>query len=137
MVLPASLDGAGALCWTWNGDGTVNALAQAAALAGLEDDRTVSWNVSQLVAERNRVAIELAKSGVMSLPSQANFLLARSPGKADAETTDALVEYLFDKTGILINRTREAGLENFFRFSLSIPEHNDRLIESIAEFSRW
>ncbi|MEX0343811.1 MAG: histidinol-phosphate transaminase [Rhizobiaceae bacterium] len=116
------------------GMGTVNALAQAAALAALKDSEAVERNVAEIVSERDRVAGELSSLGVETLPSRANFLLAKLPGKADPEKTEALVEHLFDEAGILVNRTREAGLEKFFRFSLSLREHNDLLIEQVARF---
>ncbi len=116
------------------GMGTVNALAQAASLAALEDSEAIERNVAEIVSERGRVANELRDLGVETLPSRANFLLTQLPGQADPQRAEALVEYLFDEAGILVNRTREAGLEKFFRFSLSQREHNDLLIEHVARF---
>ena len=115
------------------GMGTVNAMAQAAAIASLDEIDMVSGNVARIVAERDRVAGELAELGIRALPSAANFILAQI-SNSSAEHTEALVEYLFDEDGILVNRTRETGLETFFRFSLSLREHNDRLLESIRRF---
>lgn len=115
------------------GMGTVNAVAQAAALASLDDMDTVCSNVDLIVAERERVATALSKLKVETLPSAANFLLARIEG-ANQTQTERLVEYLFDEAGILVNLTREAGLETFFRFSISLPAHNDRLLATVGEF---
>ena len=115
------------------GMGSVNALAQAAALAGLDDYATVEERVAEIVSERNRVSGTLTQMGVTTLPSQSNFLLATiSDGTAD--DTEALVEHLFDTCGIIVNRTREAGLEKFMRFSLSLPEHNNLLVDGVREF---
>ncbi len=115
------------------GMGTVSAVAQAAAIASLADMNAVTVNVARLVAERDRVAGKLAKSGFDVLPSAANFLLTRASESTEAGT-EALVEHLFDEAGILVNRTRETGLQTFFRFSLSLPEHNDQLIRCIRQF---
>lgn len=110
--------------------GPVNALAQAAALAALDDIEIAQNNTGFIVSERNRIAAALEEIGVKVLQSDTNFLLALPPGEVNI--SDRLVEYLFDEAGILVNRTREAGLERFFRFSLSMTEHNDSLVTHLA-----
>ncbi len=115
------------------GMGSVNAMAQAASVAALQDLNVVQERVAATVSERDRTAAALAKLGLICLPSSANFLLARIDGYGP-DHTEALVEYLFDEGGIVVNRTREAGLESFFRFSLSLPEHNDLLMSCVARF---
>lgn len=112
--------------------GPVNALAQAAAIAALGEPQSVSEKVDLIVSERERLARALGDMGVTCLPSRANFLLAMPQG--DAALTERLVVHLFDDAGIIVNRTREAGLERFFRFSLSLPEHNDLLLASLRRF---
>lgn len=116
------------------GMGPVNALAQAASLAALDERDVVAERVSEVVAERNRVAKTLAGIGMLPLPSHSNFLLVPSQDKS-ATTTEAIVEHLFDAGGIIVNRTREAGLEAYFRFSLSLPQHNDLLLDCIGPFA--
>ena len=115
------------------GMGSVNAMAQAAAKAALQDIDIVRGRVAEIVAERQRVAKALAAAGISALPSGANFLLV-APDGAGPDVTEALVEYLFDEAGIVVNRTREAGLERFLRFSLGLPEHNDLLIACTQTF---
>jgi len=115
------------------GMGSVNAMAQAAAVAALQDIDIVLDRVARIVAERERVAAELAGIGVSSLPSGANFLMV-TPTGAGPEMTEALVEYLFDEAGIIVNRTRESGLEPYLRFSLGLPDHNDLLISCTKAF---
>lgn len=115
------------------GMGTVNAVAQAAALAVLGDMETVRANVATIVAERDRVRTALEQLGVELLPSAANFFIARIPG-ADPAATETLVDHLFDEAGILVNRTREAGLETFFRFSLSHAQDNNLLVACIGDY---
>lgn len=115
------------------GMGSVNAMAQAAALAALDDIDIVRDRVARIVSERQRVATALAAIGILSLPSGANFLLVTIDG-GDAPMTEALVAYLFDEAGFIVNRTREAGLEQFFRFCLGLPQHNDLLIACATAF---
>ncbi len=115
------------------GMGSVNAMAQAAAVAALQDIGIVQDWVQSVIAERERVSAELARLGIRSLPSSTNFLMVTVEG-AGSDVTEALVEYLFDEAGIIVNRTREAGLEDFLRFSLGLQKQNDLLIACIASF---
>lgn len=117
------------------GMGTVNAVAQSAALAALHDIDEVHIRVALMVAERERVSSQLKEYGLSALPSQANFLLLCFDN-GDAAMTEAFVEHLFDTTGVLLTYTRESGLEGFFRVSLSLPEHNDIVIKCAADFSK-
>ena len=115
------------------GMGSVNAMAQAAATASLRDMSIVKNRIQEINAEREHMRDELAKIGIETLPSAANFLAATMLGEGP-ETTEALVVDLFDKAGLIVNRTREAGLEHYFRFSVSLKAHNDLLIRTVAAF---
>jgi len=93
----------------------------------------IDARVAEIVSERERITGVLRQIGVEVVPSHANFLMVRPMG-ADPEMTEALVEHLFDTCGIIVNRTREAGLESYMRFSLSLPEHNDLLLGGVRAF---
>jgi histidinol-phosphate aminotransferase len=71
--------------------------------------------------------------GIFCLPSGANFLLAQI-GNHGFEVTEDMVLHLFDAAGIIVNRTRETGLEHCFRFCLSLPKHNDLLLDEARNF---
>lgn len=113
------------------GMGSVNGLAQACAVGGLDDIDIVRARVAEIRAERDRVAAELRGLGLTLLESASNFLMVST---GDANRTEALVEHLFDDRGIVVNRTREAGLEDFMRFSLSLPAHNNALLDSVRGY---
>ena len=115
------------------GMGSVNAMAQAAAKASLDDIEEIQSRVNLIIDERERVARALLEIGVHTLPSRANFLLA-STNNQDAQTIEGLVQFLFNEAGIIVNRTRETGLEGFMRFSLSFPENNDLLIKTCSRY---
>lgn len=113
------------------GMGSVNALAQVSAIAALEDIAIIRTRVAEILSERDRVADALRGMGLSLLDSASNFLMVST---GDANRTEALVEHVFDTCGIIVNRTREAGLEDYMRFSLSLPEHNDLLLHGVQTF---
>ena len=88
-----------------------------------------------IVSERERVAAALLDINIKTLPSSANFLLATIDGQ-DKNHIEKLVRFLFNEAGIIVNRTREKGLEKFMRFSLSLPEHNNVMIDTCKKFTQ-
>ena len=115
------------------GMGTVNAAAQAAAIAALDDKDTMLARVSIILTEKKRVAETLSSMGFEAIPSHTNFLMA-APLSGNSDTADKLAAHLFDDAGFVVNQTREAGLEHFIRFSLSIPDHNTAFLNSVQKF---
>ena len=83
--------------------------------------------VLRSVTFRARLSGVLRQRGFQIAPSATNFLMA-APPDATPERTEALVRHVFDQGGFIVNRTREAGLERFFRFSLGTPAQNDGLL---------
>lgn len=102
----------------------VNNLAEAAALAALDDEeharRTIDLNTQGL----EYLTRELARLGIETWPSEANFLLAR-PG---ANVFDALLA-----RGIIIRPMKGFGLAEYVRISVGLPEENERLIKALTE----
>lgn len=117
------------------GMGSVNALAQAGALAVLKEQDAVDAHVAQIVAERERMVSTLRQLNFTLADSHTNFVMCAIPGDEDAGST-RLTEYLFDEAGIVVGPVREPGLERFVRFSISLPEHNDLLMTHVAAFLR-
>lgn len=115
------------------GMGTVNAAAQAGAIAALDDRKTMLARVSETIVEKKRIAESLSSMGFEVIPSQTNFLLVASLSGND-KTADRLAAHLFEHAGIIVNQTRETGLERFIRFSMSSPENNTTLLGSMRVF---
>ena len=113
--------------------GTVNAAAQAGATAALAEREAMWARVEAILAEKARVAGLLAELGYEVIPSETNFLLV-APPEGNGAMADQLADYLFDEAGIIVNQAREAGLERFIRFSLSLPEHNSALVDCVRRF---
>lgn len=118
------------------GMGTVNAAAQAGAIAALDDRNTMFERIQTIITEKKRVAKILSSMGFEVIPSDTNFLLV-APSSCCADVADKLAVHLFEHSGIVVNQTREAGLERFIRFSLSIPEHNTTLVNSSQSFMEY
>ena len=115
------------------GMGSVNAMAQSAATVALSELDEIQSRIDLIVSERERVAASLLDLNIETLPSCANFLLATISGQGE-ELIEKLVQFLFNEAGIIVNRTREKGLEKFMRFSLSLPEHNNIMIDTCKKF---
>jgi len=115
------------------GMGTVNALAQAAAVVSLQELVLVREQVRLIRSECQRITDALENLGVRCIASETNFLLMTIVGSS-RESTEALVDFVFDNEGILITLAREAGLERFFRVSVSTIENNNRLISAVERF---
>lgn len=117
------------------GMGTINAVAQAAALASLSEIEIVRDQVSFIVSERDRIIASLRRDHIKCIDSTANFILL-SMAHLGEGSANALVDFLFDETGIVVTPAREQGLEKCVRVSVAKQKHNDRLIETIQRFIR-
>lgn len=102
----------------------VNRLAEVAALAALDDEeharRTIELNTSGI----EYLTTELAKMGIETWPSEANFILART----GASVFDALLE-----RGVIVRPMSGFGLTEHVRISIGLPEENERLIKTLTE----
>jgi histidinol-phosphate aminotransferase len=100
----------------------VNRLAQAGALAAV-DDREHREKTRQLVLEeRAFLTRELAKRGFLFPPSQANFLLVKVHDAAKAR--EALA-----RAGILVRDGAAVGFPGHLRISIGLRETNERLLK--------
>lgn len=101
----------------------VSSLQTAVAEAVLEEEGLIEARVRATVAERERMAAELAaRPGVEVFPSVTNFLLLRLP--------DAAARYRqLLEAGVLVRRQDHLpGLRGCLRVSIGAPEENDALL---------
>lgn len=101
----------------------LSAVAQAAALAALEDTEHLRRGVELNRSERERVSAALAQRGLEVVPSQANFVYINVPGRAKL-LGDAVL-----KKGVITRPMSADGL----RVSIGLPEENDRFLGCLAE----
>ena len=101
---------------------TVNALAQAAALAALELDDEIRSRVSAILAERARVEVELAAAGWTFPNHQGNFVWL-----ATGERTDEIALAL-ERKGVVIRPFSGEGI----RVTIGTAAENDRFLAALA-----
>jgi len=103
----------------------VNAAAQLAAVAALQDEAWMRATVRDICAERDRVRRELLAQGVAVAPAKGNFVFFDS-GMSSTDMAKALLE-----DGIIVKPWLEFGYGRFIRASIGTPAENDRLIDSV------
>jgi histidinol-phosphate aminotransferase len=105
----------------------VNAAAQAAVLASLEDLGRLQDRVRTLAAERERLYAGLQSIEYLApYPSHSNFILNRVCGRDAASLKHAL-----EGRGILVRYYRTAGLADCIRISVGTPEQNERILQAL------
>jgi histidinol-phosphate aminotransferase len=93
-------------------------------------DEILQPQVRQIVAERRRVAAEIERLPDFSVvPSEANFLLARSARKTPREVYEAML-----RRGVLIRDVSGYPvLAEYFRVSIGTPDENDKMLAVLRE----
>lgn len=105
----------------------VNAAAQIAALAALDDDAWMRASVARLRVERTRVAAELVELGLQVADSQTNFLFFDCKSDSSALAAALLGE------GIIVKAWREPGFNRFMRVTIGNPGDNNRLVMALGK----
>ena len=101
----------------------VNALAQAAALAALDNDDVVRASVREILAERRRVEAELSSAGWRFPDPQGNFVWLRLGDR----TLDVATE--LERRGVVVRPFEGEGI----RVSIGASSENDRFLAALAE----
>ncbi len=104
----------------------VNRLAQAGAVAAVEETDFVRDCVRKTIAERERVAAELAALGYPAAPSVANFLFFDARQDANAFSQRLL------EAGVIVKPWREPGFETHVRVSIGSPRSNDQFLGALS-----
>lgn len=104
----------------------MNTLAQAAALAALDDDEHIEKSL-----ENNRNGLdylfgEFSALGFECVPTEANFFLVKVGDGANVY--DALL-----KRGVIVRPMAGYGLGEYIRVTVGLPDENRRLIDTIKE----
>ena len=107
----------------------VNSIAQAAALAALDDDAYVAES-----ARLNREGLlqlmqGLDAIGIAYLPSHGNFLMIRV---ADAGKGAALVYEGLLRAGVIVRPVANYGLPDWLRVTVGLPEENARFLSALG-----
>ena len=102
-----------------------SSLAQAAALAALEDTTHLARSVELNAAESRRVAKACSGLGLGVLPSVGNFLLV------DMRTEAGPIFEALLREAVIVRPVANYGLPNHLRISIGTPAENDRLLAAL------
>ncbi len=101
-------------------------MAIAGAAAAFEDRAYFEQTCQQVIASREAVVAGLAALGFEVLPSKANFVFARHPGKDAAGLAAGLREQ-----GVIVRHFKQARIAQFLRITIGTPEQNQALLEAL------
>jgi len=105
----------------------VNRLAQAGALAALEDDLFLEKTYKNNIEQRNFLYQELDKLGLEYEKTQSNFIFMEVKQSAD----EIFLQML--KAGIIIRPLTSFGLPYAIRVSIGTREQNERFIQALTQ----
>src|SRR5438445_4839810 len=103
----------------------VNALAQVAALAALEDESHTLECVRMIEAGRHYLYDEFNALGVKYVPSRANFILV-DVGRSASDIYQRLL-----KEGVIVRPMTPFGMESALRITVGTPQENRRLVKAL------
>ena len=109
-------------------------LSRVALAAGAEALRDSGWmrrNVAKVIRTRALSEARLRKLGFLVLPSQANFVLARMPGRDLAPVTRGL-----RRAGILVRHFATPLLQDAIRISIGTPAEMAALFKALEPLVR-
>jgi histidinol-phosphate aminotransferase len=107
----------------------VNALAQAAAVAALNDQEFLQRSAENNRAGYAQLVEAFDKLGLEYVPSYGNFVLVKVGDEADA---GARINLALLKQGVIVRPVGNYGLPEWLRISIGLPEENEVLIEALT-----
>jgi len=102
-----------------------NSLAQAAALAALDDEEHLKRSLANNREGLAYLYGELNKLGIEYLPTQANFFLIKI-GKNARSVYKSLL-----KEGVIVRALAGYGLHHYLRVSVGLPSENEKFIKAL------
>ncbi len=106
----------------------LDAVAQAIALASLDDDDWFRQTCRRVIASRSQLTAALESMGFDVQPSMANFVLARHPG----HRAEALYEALRER-GILVRYFNLPRIADYLRISIGTEDECERLSNELKQ----
>jgi histidinol-phosphate aminotransferase len=101
-------------------------LAQAGAIAALQDEEHFQRHRRIVIEERQRMSAELSQLGFEVLRSAANFVFARHPAHGGARLAAALREQ-----GVLVRHFDKPRIADYLRISVGASGDTNRLIAAL------
>jgi histidinol-phosphate aminotransferase len=101
-------------------------IAQAGAIASVEDDSYFRQSVKTIVAERDAMTTRLRNLGFAVLPSSANFIFARHRTAKGADLARALRD-----RAVLVRHFNAPRIEDFLRITIGTAEQTNKLVAAL------
>ncbi|HEX8787234.1 MAG TPA: histidinol-phosphate transaminase [Telluria sp.] len=108
----------------------VNSLAQAAAIAALNDRPFLEKGAQNNREGYRQLTAAFDKLGLEYVPSHGNFVLVKV---GEDEGAGARVNVALLKQGVIVRPVGAYGLPQWLRISIGLPEENARFIEALAK----
>lgn len=105
----------------------VNAIAQAAAIASLQDIAYLQACVAENADQRERLATRFAALGYVTMPSAGNFLCVHMGDGIAAN------QWLLDHD-IAVRPVANYGLPEWLRITIGTPEENEALVNALEQW---
>lgn len=106
----------------------INAMAQAAGLAALQDDEYLHKTLARVHVHKTALQANLKALGCTVIPSETHFFLVQV-GDAKSFRARLLQE------GIQVRDCTSFGLPEHIRIATRLPEENDRLLKALRKIS--
>jgi histidinol-phosphate aminotransferase len=106
----------------------LDVLAQRAALAAIADEAYFDASCRRVVESRERLSAAMIGLGFEVLPSAANFIMARYPGRSAAELFQEL-----RNRGIIVRYFDQPRIDQYLRISIGTDEQCDELLSALTE----
>ncbi|MBA4289062.1 MAG: histidinol-phosphate transaminase [Pseudomonas sp.] len=103
-------------------------MAIAGAAAAFEDKAYFEQTCQRVIDSRDAVVAGLEILGFEVLPSAANFVFARHPGKDAATLAAGLREQ-----GVIVRHFKQQRIAQFLRITIGTPEQNQALLDALQD----
>lgn len=106
----------------------VNSVAQAAAMAALQDEAFLEKSAEINAQGYRQLTAAFDQMGIAYVPSVGNFVLFRA---GDEDNAGAKVNLALLKQGIIVRPVGNYGLPQWLRVSIGLPEENEAFIVAL------
>lgn len=103
-------------------------LAQAGAVAAMEDEAWFDETRQRVMAERGRVTAAMTGMGFEVLPSTANFIFCQHSSAAGEQLAAGL-----RAQGVIVRHFNKPRIDNFLRITIGTAEQNDELLSALGD----
>ncbi|MGB2600583.1 MAG: histidinol-phosphate transaminase [Candidatus Omnitrophota bacterium] len=105
----------------------VNSLAQAAAIAALDDDEYRDASVALIREGKEKLYKKFDSLGIKYIPSKTNFILLET-NRDSTQVFEAIL-----KKGVIIRDISPWGLKGCIRVNIGLPEENEMFLKAFEE----